>query len=93
MASAAPANQAVAPSGGSRTVTIVLGVALALLLLFVISISTAFHRVASKVRALAGGDAQTSRQGRTRAGATPVSSPSRAPPGPRVAHLSLPVRR
>lgn len=52
-----------APSSSSnKTVLIVLGVILGILLLFVVGIYTAFHMVASKVRALAGGDEPTSSQ-------------------------------
>lgn len=51
-----------AASSGNRTALIVLGVIFGVLLLFVIGIYTAFHMVASKVRALASGDAQTSSQ-------------------------------
>ncbi|MEO6967330.1 MAG: zinc ribbon domain-containing protein [Rhodanobacteraceae bacterium] len=49
-------------SGGNRTALIVLGVIFGVLLLFVVGIYTAFHMVANKVRALAGGDAQTTAQ-------------------------------
>ncbi|MBS0431642.1 MAG: zinc ribbon domain-containing protein, partial [Proteobacteria bacterium] len=55
---AAPAT----PSGSNKTALIVLGVIFGVLLLFVVGIYTAFHMVASKVRALAGGDGQTSSQ-------------------------------
>lgn len=56
---AAPATQA---SGSNRTVLIVLGVIFGVLLLFVVGVYTALHGVANKVRALAGGDGQTSSQ-------------------------------
>lgn len=60
---AAAAQVASAPkSGSNKTVLIVLGIVFALLLLFVVGIYTAFHMVASKVRALANGDAQTASQ-------------------------------
>ncbi|HJU08623.1 MAG TPA: zinc ribbon domain-containing protein [Rhodanobacteraceae bacterium] len=62
-AAAAPAQVAAAPTSGSnKTALIVLGVIFGILLLFVVGIYTAFHIVASKVRALAGGDEQTSSQ-------------------------------
>jgi hypothetical protein len=48
------------PSSSNKTALIVLGVIFGILLLFVVGIYTAFHMVASKVRALAGGDQQTS---------------------------------
>ncbi|MEP6899311.1 MAG: zinc ribbon domain-containing protein [Rhodanobacter sp.] len=48
--------------GSSHTVGIVLGVIFALLLLLVAGVYTAFHMVANKVRALAGGDVQTTQQ-------------------------------
>jgi hypothetical protein len=61
--SAAPAQAASAPSSSSnKTALIVLGVIFGILLLFVIGIYTAFHMVASKVRALASGDEQTTSQ-------------------------------
>ena len=50
------------PSSSNKTALIVLGVIFGILLLFVVDIYTAFHMVASKVRALAGGDQQTSSQ-------------------------------
>jgi hypothetical protein len=56
VAAAAPATKS------NKTVLIVLGVIFGLLLLFVAGIYTAFHMVANKVRALAGGDVQTSSQ-------------------------------
>jgi hypothetical protein len=48
------------PSSSNKTALIVLGVIFGILLLFVVGIYAAFHMVASKVRALAGGDQQTS---------------------------------
>ena len=58
---AAPAQAASAPpSSSNKTALIVLGVVLGILLLFVVGIYTAFHMIASKVRALASGDTQTS---------------------------------
>ena len=60
---AAPAQVAPAPASGSnKTALIVLGVIFGILLLFVVGIYTAFHMVANKVRALAGGGEQTSSQ-------------------------------
>lgn len=53
---------AAAPSGTSRTVPIVLGVILAILLLLVGGIYFMFHLAASKLRALAGGGEQASSQ-------------------------------
>ncbi|MBS0212670.1 MAG: zinc ribbon domain-containing protein [Proteobacteria bacterium] len=50
------------PSSGSKTVLIVLGVLLGLLLLFVVGIYTAFHMVANKVRSIVAGDSQTTSQ-------------------------------
>lgn len=50
------------PSGSNKTVLIVLGVIFGVLLLFVVGIYTAFHMVANKVRALAGGNEQNSSQ-------------------------------
>lgn len=62
-AAATPAQVASAPASSSnKTVLIVLGVVFGILLLFVVGIYTAFHVVANKVRALAGGDEQTSSQ-------------------------------
>lgn len=61
----APPNTAVRatqPSDSSKTTLIVLGVIFGVLLLFVVGIYAAFHRVANKMRALAGGDEQTSSQ-------------------------------
>ncbi|WIG56315.1 MAG: hypothetical protein OJF61_002103 [Rhodanobacteraceae bacterium] len=61
--SAAPVQTTAAPpSRSNKTVLIVLGVLFGILLLFVVGIYTAFHMVANKVRALAGGDQQTSSQ-------------------------------
>jgi hypothetical protein len=61
--SAAPAQVVSAsPSSSNKTSLIVLGVIFGILLLFVAGISTAFHMVASKVRALARNDQQTSSQ-------------------------------
>jgi hypothetical protein len=60
---ATPVQAATAPvSSGNKTALIVLGVIFGILLLFVVGIYTAFHMVANKVRALAGGDEQTSSQ-------------------------------
>ena len=63
-AAAATPTQVVSPptSGSNKTVLIVLGVVFGILLLFVVGIYTAFHMVANKVRALAGGDTQASSQ-------------------------------
>lgn len=74
-ATSAPTAQAApAPSSGSnRTALIVLGVIFGILLLFVVGIYTAFHMVASKVRALAGGDTQTTVQ--TQDGSQASNSP------------------
>ncbi len=61
--STAPAQAVTAPpSSSNKTALIVLGVIFGILLLFVVGIYTAFHMVASKVRALASGDEQTSSQ-------------------------------
>ncbi|MGH8212613.1 MAG: zinc ribbon domain-containing protein [Rhodanobacteraceae bacterium] len=63
LASATPAPAATAaPSSSNKTALIVLGVIFGVLLLLVVGIYTAFHMVANKVRALAGGDEQTSSQ-------------------------------
>lgn len=61
--STTPSPGAVAsPSSSNKTALIVLGVIFGVLLLFVVGIYTAFHVVASKVRALASSDAQTTSQ-------------------------------
>ena len=49
-------------SRGNKTALIVLGVIFGILLLFAVGIYSFFHMVANKVRALAGGDTQTSEQ-------------------------------
>ena len=60
---AVPAQPAIPPqSSSNKTALMVLGVIFGILLLFVVGIYTAFHMVANKVRALAGGDEQTSSQ-------------------------------
>ncbi|MES2402914.1 MAG: zinc ribbon domain-containing protein [Pseudomonadota bacterium] len=57
-----PAAPAAQSSGSNKTILIVLGVIFGILLLFVVGIYTAFHMVASKVRALASGGTQTTEQ-------------------------------
>jgi hypothetical protein len=60
--SAPAAQPASAPPKSGNTALIVLGAVFGVLLLFAIGVYSFFHMVANKVRALAGGEAQTSAQ-------------------------------
>lgn len=63
------------PSGCNRTVLVVLGVLVALLLLFAIGLYVTFHVVANKVRGLTGADSQTTEQTQSGSSNQPTPDP------------------